>query len=352
MTNDIQVADPRVTPGWDDFVLSHPDATVFHTSAWARVILDSYGYRPLYHVQRDGAGSIRGGVPLMQVDGRLTSRRLVGLPFSDLCAPLLEASPAGNRLLAAVKELAEGTRAGSLELRGAGALSPEAAGYEAGEAFYQHIVPVHAAAEETEKQMHSSARRAVRKAGKEGLSVRASSSMEDMRAFYRLMVMTRRKHGLLPQPWRFFAAIQRHMIDAGRGRLLLAEHEGKTIAGDLLLQFRDQMTYKFNASDPRYLHLRPNNILLWEAIRTSASSGCTSLDLGRCDEDNDGLRRFKLLWGSEEKTLRYFSFRPEGVKDGRLATSAPGRAVFGLFVKYAPSFALQRMGAAVYHNFG
>jgi CelD/BcsL family acetyltransferase involved in cellulose biosynthesis len=352
MNDEIQIIDPREAPDWDAFVASHPDATVFHTSAWASVILDSYRYKPLYHVARDESGAIRAAIPLMQVEGRLTSRRLVGLPFSDLCAPLLDAAPQSRSLLDAVKLLAETSDAGHLELRGPGALSPETAGFEQGEAFYQHVVPVPETEAETERQLHSSARRAIRKAAKEGLAVRASSDDEDMREFYRLMVMTRRKHGLLPQPWRFFANIQRHVVDAGHGWLLLAEHEGEVIAGDLLLQFRNQMVYKFNASDQAHLHLRPNNVLLWEAIRLSAARGCTSLDLGRCDEDNEGLRRFKMLWGSEETTLRYFSYRPAGARNGRLATSAPGRAVFGFFVKYAPMFALQRMGAAVYHNFG
>lgn len=352
MNEDIEIIDPRVTPEWDSFAESHPDATVFHTAAWANVILDTYRYKPLYHVARDEDGTIRAAIPLMQVDGRLTSRRLVGLPFSDLCAPLLDASPRSRALLDAVKALAEKSGAGHLEVRGTSALSPETAGFEPGEGFYQHIVPVHESEGEQEKQLHSSAKRAIRKAAKEGITVRVSTSEFDMREFYRLMVMTRRKHGLLPQPWRFFANIQRHMIDAGHGWLLLAEHGGKVIAGDLLLKFRDQMVYKFNASDQAHLQLRPNNVLLWEAIRLSAAHDCTSLDLGRCDEDNEGLRRFKMLWGSEETTLRYFSYKPAGARNGRLATSAPGRAIFGFFVKYAPMFALQRMGAAVYHNFG
>jgi lipid II:glycine glycyltransferase (peptidoglycan interpeptide bridge formation enzyme) len=352
MNDEIQIIDPREAPDWDAFVASHQDATVFHTSAWANVILDSYRYKPLYHVARDESGAIRAAIPLMQVEGWLTSRRLVGLPFSDLCAPLLDASPQSRALLDAVKVLSETSDAGHLELRGTSALSPETAGFDPGEAFYQHIVPVRETEAETEKQLHSSARRAVRKAAKEGLSVRASADEADMRQFYRLMVMTRRKHGLLPQPWRFFAAIQRHMMDTGHGKLLLSEHGGKIIAGDLLLQFRNEMVYKFNASDPAFLHLRPNNILLWEAIRLSATQGCTSLDLGRCDEENEGLRRFKMLWGSEERLLRYFTYKPAGARNGRLATSAPGRALLGFFVKYAPPFALQRMGAAVYHNFG
>ena len=237
-------------------------------------------------------------------------------------------------------------------MRGPGAVPLDSAGFSGGQAFYQHIVPIAASAEETAKGFHSSARRAIRKAEKEGLSVREASSLDDMREFYRLTVLTRKKHGLLPQPWRFFANVHKHMIETGAGHLLLADFEGRPVAGDLLLRFRDQMVYKFNASDPQFLHLRPNNVLLWQAIQLSASLGCRSLDLGRCDTDNEGLRRFKRLWGCDEKTLRYYSHTPSGATNGSLVSSGLGQSLLTFFVKVAPGYALRGMGSAIYHNFG
>jgi CelD/BcsL family acetyltransferase involved in cellulose biosynthesis len=348
----ISILDPRLTTEWDTFVESHPDATVFHTSDWARVILDSYDYRPLYHVSRDNTGTILAGVPLMRVDGRLTNRRLVGLPFSDLCSPLLNGPAASEDLLSAVRSAAADMRATHVELRGPGAVPLEDSRFRGTSEFYQHIIPIAATADETAKAFHPSAKRAIRKAEKEGISVRVANELDDVREFYRLTVLTRKKHGLLPQPWRFFANIHRHMIANGAGHLLLAEYEGRPIAGDMLLQFRDQMVYKFNASDPAFLHLRPNNILLWEAIKLSVVRGCSTLDLGRCDEDNEGLRRFKLLWGSEERRLRYYTHASPGASPGGIMSSAPSRAVLSFVVKYAPPSALRGIGAAVYHNFG
>lgn len=352
MSGEISIIDPRTSPDWDAFVETHPDATVFHTSSWARVLLDSYTYRPLYHVRRDESGAIQSAVALMQVDGRLTKRRLVGLPFSDLCPPLLEAGSESAGLVSAVKDAAVEANAAHVQLRGPAAVSLESSGFTGGQAFYQHIIPIAASAEETAKGFHSSARRAIRKAEKEGLSVREANSLDDMREYYRLTVLTRKKHGLLPQPWRFFANVHKQMIETGAGHLLLAEFEGRPVAGDLLLRFRDQMVYKFNASDPRFLHLRPNSILLWQAIQLSASLGCRSLDLGRCDTDNEGLRRFKLLWGSEEKTLRYYAHAPEGAMSGNGRSSALRQSLLTLFVKVAPAYALRRAGSAFYHNFG
>ena len=66
--------------------------------------------------------------------------------------------------------------------------------------------------------------------------------------------------------------------------------------------------YKFGASDERFQHLRPNNLVLWEAIALLAREGFEDLHLGRTSLGNEGLRRFKLSWGTTEETIRYFRF--------------------------------------------
>lgn len=341
------VIDPRSQPEWDVFVRTRQDATVFHTSAWCRVLTDTYGYRPAYVVSRDEAGAITGGVPLMLVDSWLTSRRLVGLPFSDVCHPLLPTEGA-EELLIAAREQAEPLKAASVELRGPSHAAMPEVGFSNGTVFYQHIIELDAA---MDSRVQSSARRAIRKAQNEGVTVRESVTEKDMRRFYELMLLTRRKHGLLPQPWRFFQNIQRHLMENEMGRLLLAEHGGKVIAGDLLLRFGDQLVYKFNASDPRNLSVRPNNLLLWQAMQLGREQGCRTLDLGRCEEDNEGLRRFKLLWGSREEQLPYYHY-PEGEGSSSLLASRAARTALQLFVRFSPGPVLQAAGSVLYRSFG
>src|SRR5688572_19182787 len=95
----VQTINPLLDGAWEDFVLSQPDASVFHSTAWARVLHDAYGFEPRYLAYRNGSGDIRAGLPLADVGGR----RLVGLPFSDHCAPLLGGNGAGAAVLEAAK---------------------------------------------------------------------------------------------------------------------------------------------------------------------------------------------------------------------------------------------------------
>lgn len=50
------------------------------------------------------------------------------------------------------------------------------------------------------------------------------------------------------------------------------------------------------------------NVVLWVAIKTLVQRGADTLHLGRTSMENEGLRRFKLSWGSEEEVIRYFRF--------------------------------------------
>lgn len=343
----ISVLDPRASADWDAFLETRPDATVFHTSAWCRVLTDTYNYEPAYVVARDESGVITGGVPLMVVDSWLTSRRLVGLPFSDVCHPLLPATGA-EELLIAVREQAEELKAKSVELRGLSHQRMPDAGFSNGTVFFQHIVDLDPG---MESRVQSSARRAIRKAQNEGVTVRQSARADDMRRFYDLMVLTRRKHGLLPQPRRFFESIQRHFMETGLGQLLLAELNGKVIAGDLLLRWGYQLVYKFNASDSRFLAVRPNNLLLWQAMHLGRDEGCRTLDLGRCEEDNEGLRRFKLLWGSREEQLPYYHY-PEDGGSASVLSSRSARTALQLFVRFSPGPVLRAAGSVLYRSFG
>jgi CelD/BcsL family acetyltransferase involved in cellulose biosynthesis len=343
----IQVIDPRDEPAWDTFVEGHPAATVFHTAAWCRVLADSYRFTPRYVTATEATGDIRAAVPFMLIDSWLSSRRLVGLPFSDLCTPLVSDDAYGVAALMAAQAQVDEMGASNLEMRGASAIDVKALGFSNGTSFLRHIIPIDG---DMDSRLHTSARRAIRKAEREGLSVRTGDSIEDMRDFYHLMTLTRRKHGLLPQPWRFFENLHRHYVEPGTGHVLLAEYDGHVVAGDLLLRFRDELVYKFNASDPDYLHLRPNNLLLWHAMQLGAELGCRTLDLGRCEEDNEGLRRFKLLWGSREERISHYYY-PANPGRG-LASRKAAQSALALFVKYAPTMALRGAGSALYRNFG
>lgn len=299
----ISLIDPLDTPEWDARVAEFSGATIFHSTAWARTLHHAYGFRPEYHVLRSGAGDAV-ILPLMEVDSWLTGRRGVGLPFTDACAPLHRGEPDGLRLVLASAER-RGTERGwrHLEVRGQPNDADSGPGPTA--PFVGHRLALQENPTLLWHGLDPATRRAVRRARELGVTVTSSTALADLGIFYQLLGVTRRRHGLPPQPWKFFARVHDHLISAGHGHVWLARHEGAAVAGAIFLTFGDQVVYKWGASLEEHQQLRANNRVMWEAIAWHAEHGFAVLDFGRTAQGNAGLRRFKRGWGAVEHALTY-----------------------------------------------
>ena len=120
-----------------------------------------------------------------------------------------------------------------------------------------------------------------------------------MAQFYKLHVRTRRRHGVPPQPRSFFINIQRHLISAGFGFIVLVECQKDPIAAAMFFKLGRHAVYKFGASDERLQELRANNLAMFEGIKYLAEEGAETLHFGRTDKENEGLRRFQAFVGRD-----------------------------------------------------
>src|SRR4051794_24426204 len=80
----ISVINPVDDPKWDLLIASHPSASFFHGSQWARVLQATYNHKVHYLAELDG-DQARALLPILEVNSLVTGRRGVSLPFSDDC---------------------------------------------------------------------------------------------------------------------------------------------------------------------------------------------------------------------------------------------------------------------------
>jgi hypothetical protein len=274
---------------------------VFHSLAWAKVIHATYGFRPVYLTQ--GSDEVRhAALPLMEIESWWSGRRGVSLPFTDECQPLVRHPGDLAGLRAALATLASSRRWRTWELHGGAELVPEAPDSVR---FLGHDVTLSRDTSAVFIRCDEATRRAIRKAERCGVTVDFAHDEAAVREFHHLACLTRRRHGLPPQPFRFFAAIQRHLIDRQQGFVALARRGAETVAGAVFLHFGSGAVFKFGASAPAARPIRANNLVLWRAIERCCALGLTQLDLGRTSLANEGLRRFKLGWGATERTVGY-----------------------------------------------
>jgi CelD/BcsL family acetyltransferase involved in cellulose biosynthesis len=305
-TIDVATVDPLYDPtNWDRLVYSHPDFNFFHTAAWTKVLCKTYGHIPLFlHVTH--AGKSLALLPFMEINSPFTGRRGVSLPFSDFCEPLVFGRWGQEALIEVLLQLGRSRKWRYFELRGGRKTLPASAA--ASIKYYGHKLDLTVGVEGLFARFESSARRAIRKAEKSGLAVEAANTYEAMQDFYQLHVRTRRRHGLPPQPWSFFLNIHEEVIRAGLGFITLVKSGARLVAAAVFFYSGGTALYKFGASDERIQELRGNNLVMWEGIKRLAGIGLKTLHFGRTSLSKDGLRRFKLSWGTEEEMIEYFRF--------------------------------------------
>ena len=299
----IQEIDLEQDLTWDNTVGTWSDSSVFHTCRWQRVLRDAYGYAScsLEGVFEEGNRAL---FPLMEVKSLFTGNRGISLPFTDSC-PSLGDHDSRSKLFRAARDLGRDRKWRYLEVRGGPAPSPDA---NPSVSYYGHQVVLYDDCSRMMRSIESGHRRAIRKAENNSVRIEWSQSLRALKRFYSLFCVTRQRHGLPPQPWKFFAALHRNVLALGHGFVALADVEGKSRAGAIFLHFRDRAIYKFGASDPAFQHLRLNNLVMWSAFQDYGSKGFQLLDLGRTSLRNQGLRRFKLGWGTNETQINYFKY--------------------------------------------
>ncbi|MEO8350741.1 MAG: GNAT family N-acetyltransferase [Chthoniobacteraceae bacterium] len=206
-------------------------------------------------------------------------------------------------MLPALEQIARERRWKHLELRGQGIVPADT---PAAVTFYAHRLDLRGGTDAVASRFRPSVRQAQRKAERHGLTVTLERSQGAMRAFYRLHLLTRKRHGMPTQPWKFFNHIQTEMLVSGLGFIALAKLGVQPVAAAVFFHFGRTGLYKYGASDAQVQEQRPNQLAMAAGISHLVELGIETLHFGRTSFANEGLRRFKQSWGATEELLSYY----------------------------------------------
>ena len=310
---------------------------------WMRILQETYGYNSVFFVGVDQS-KWKAVLPLVEIDSRLTGKRGVCIPFSDLGCVLHNGDQQSVRdLLAEAKTYGKKHGWKYLELRG---------GYEDGSGVGASEYLYHTLALGTDEQQvfsgfSDNVKRNIRKCERCGVQIGRTTSEQALRSFYQLHTKNRKRHGLPVQPYRFFQSIRRNLFETDHGYLVEAVHEGRVISSHLYCFYGDKIFYKYGASEQRSLSVRPNNGIIWDTIRWALANGYKELSFGRTDMEDTGLARFKASWGAESKVIRYWRC---GLCAAVLQNDCSGRCI--PLLAHMPNFVSRAIGELLYRHFG
>jgi Acetyltransferase (GNAT) domain len=277
---------------------------VFHTTGWLDALQRTYGYEPMALTTSAPGADLQNGIAFCRVRSWLTGRRLVSLPFSDHCEPLIDDVEGLALLCAGLRaEQREGAWRYA-ELRPAQP-SPAPAGFALSETFFLHLLDLRPGPAALLAACHKdSVQRKIKRAEREGLTCDEGRSEGLLRRFYRLLVMTRRRHQLPPQPFNWFRNLATCCPESLNVRI--ASRRGDPVAAMITLQHRDTVVYKYGASDAAFHALGGMHFLFWKAITDACAAGSVTFDFGRSDPDQSGLLTFKDRWGAARVPVSYW----------------------------------------------
>jgi hypothetical protein len=343
---DFQILDPTTYPGWDNLLLRNQDHTVFHSSVWAKVLSESYRYKPVYFTCFKES-EFSALIPFMDVQSFLTGHRGVSLPFTDYCEPLVSNNLNFQNMLKQIIDYGKKTGWRTLELRGGENLLNNGLPYAT---YLGHILNLSFNEDYCFSHFKDSIRRNIRKAIAEGVETKIFNSIESIGEFYKLNCLTRKRHGLPPQPYHFFKSVYNNIISKNHGLVILAYYKKKAIAGAVYFHLGERAIYKYGASNRKYQLLRPNNIVMWEAIKWYCQQGYRNLSFGRTETDNYGLRRFKSGWGAEEYPIYYYKYDLK--TDTFRPTPKKGVKFYNKIFRKIPVPLLNTIGSLLYRHVG
>jgi CelD/BcsL family acetyltransferase involved in cellulose biosynthesis len=300
--------DPLNDPRWQAFVDHHPGGSIFHSADWLEALCRTYGYEPVVYTTTPPGRNLANGLVFCRVRSWLSGSRLVSLPFSDHCQPLVDNPASLVTLLNWLKESQRRERWKYIELR---PLYFDDSTFESDrslakvESYALHILDLRPDLDTLFRKFHKSCiQRKIQRAERERLTYEEGRSEALLRKFYSLLILTRRRQGIPPQPLAWFRNALSCLKD--QAVIRVASNGDQPAASIITIAYKDVLVYKYGCSDARFNNLGGTSLLFWKAIQDAKQNGAAKFDLGRSELTNSGLISFKENWGAVRVPLDYY----------------------------------------------
>ncbi len=245
-----------------------------------------------------------------RVSSWLTGRRLVSLPFSDHCQPLVSGPEELSALFEGLRQAQVSENWKYIELRPLAALplhqdSPRS--FAPSRSYCFHTLDLRPSLDELMAAFHKDCvQRKIRRAERDRLSYEEGRSESLLRRFYGLQLQTRRRQKLPPQPVSWFRNLATCLGE--KFTIRVASLDSTPVASIVTIVHKNRVVYKYGCSDESLSRHGGTQLLFWKMIQEAKSQGLDELDMGRSDSDNPGLIAFKDRWGACRSEITYFTY--------------------------------------------
>lgn len=279
------------------------NSSVYHHPAWLKAITKTFGHKGFYIIIKKENDEIVGLVPITLIKSFITGKRILSLPFSTYCDPLLP----GNLFNGLVSFLHENFRDYyKTEFRSLQKPELNIDNHTITSNYVTNILELKSSPDELLKSLpKTSIRQRIIRTEINKLTVRFDTSKQFLNILYLHISRLRINKNLPPLPYTFYHNILEELKKFNLVKIGIVEHSGITIGAALILLFKDKYYIEYSASSEEYLHLFPNHKLYWEIIKLAYLDNAKFVDFGRSLNYNQSLINFKKNWNSDTIPLHY-----------------------------------------------
>lgn len=294
------IAFEKLNPGnpeLESFIFAQPHH-LFQTSAWGGILEKGYGIRVSNYVLKLD-GQIALALPAAIFDFGLFRICHAGTPYGGFAGDYALIPEFLERLTPFLKK----EKIDMLRItQNVDQAHPALPGFQT-TAAYQHAIDLTGG--EASAGFHKNAQRNLKKAEREGLTLRTIQGADDIALYYEMYVLAmKRLRTVRPHTRRLYEEIYTRLILRKQGTILFAAHETKTVAGILLLYDRDTVYFLGSAFHPEAHALRPNDFLMARAIEHARTEGFSRFDFMTTGASQAGLVQYKEKWGAVSAPFR------------------------------------------------
>jgi len=274
----------------------------YHSAQWLSALENSYKNKLLLVAVNEN-GKLLNTMPVFLIKSKLFGNKIVSLPYCEYGGPTIADRKSFDRMLKEVEQLGEKHNVDYVEIR-----SPneklestiKANGFVRKFNYCTFVLDLKKPLDKMWRSFDKKVRNSVRKAEKNNVKV---VDELDVDTFYKLHSKTMKKLGSPQHPKKLFKNLVRFCKP--NVKIVFAKYNNKKIAASFFFLYNKKIYYWKNASDEKFLHLRPNDLILYKTIEWGQKNGYKFLDMGRTTEGT-GTYLFKRRWGGKKVELKDF----------------------------------------------
>jgi len=280
---------------WDSFLARYPEAHILQTSAWGQ-LKSAFNWTPVcIQAGQAGAQVLFRRLPL-GFSVAYVAKGPVGIEWGNLWPELDKVCRRRGAIFLLVEPDASEPLSQELQQTMQG-LGMAAFPIQPRRTI---LVDLSGTEEQVLERMKQKTRYNIHLAERRGVVV---NQEDDLDKFYSLMKVTGERDGFEVHSREYYRRAYSLFSSVGRCALLIAEYEGRPLAGLIVFYQGRRAWYLYGASNDEERNRMPAYLLQWEAMRWARQHGCDEYDLwGVPDEEEAVLEahftdRSEGLWG-------------------------------------------------------